>query len=359
MKIELKKLQIARRLVQIFVIGLLLFIPSVSRYANYVAAREIDQNLDKWDGTLQGEALAGIDWAFRAMPGGEKERVGTIVRDRDGVMELSQNFRGGSWSAQLGPLSLSDPLGAMESILARKKVAAVLAISLIIPVLMTLLFGRVFCSWICPVGLMLEMSDKLRGWLRFLEIRPHDVHFDRRTKYALLFVGAITAFVTAAPILGYIYPPAIFNREAHDLVFGIFDRAEAGHFGFWAGGLTWASFILLGILLFEVFVSRRWWCRYVCPGGALYSLIGIVRPVRMKLIESNCTHCADCIRACPMGLNPMLNKMGAECDSCGECLSHCNDDALKYGIGLNETSVIPVITSPSNSEEKKEPANVA
>lgn len=336
MKIEVKKIQVLRRIVQLSVIALLLFIPSVSRYANYVAAREIDSTLEDWDGTLQGETLAVMDKAFRALPGGEKERVGQIVRDRDGILTLTQQFRGGSWSAQLGPLSLTDPLGALESILARKKVVRVVVISLIVPVIATLLLGRIFCSWICPVGFMLELSDKLRGWFRFLEIHPHDVHFARGTKYALLAVGAATAFITAVPVLGYIYPPAIFNREAHDLVFGMFDRAETGKFGFSAAGLTWMSLILLGILLFEVFVSRRWWCRYVCPGGALYSAIGAVRPVRVKLIAKSCTHCSDCITACPMGLNPMLNKMGVECDNCGECISSCHDDALKYAIGVRD-----------------------
>ncbi len=336
MNVEVKKIQLLRRSVQVSVIVLLLFIPSVSRYTNYVAAREIDDVLADWDGTLQGESLALMDRLFRALPGGEKERVGEIVRDREGVLAQTQSFRGGSWSAQLGPLSLSDPLGALESILARKKVVRVVVISLIVPVIATLLLGRIFCSWMCPVGFMLELSDKLRNVLKVLEIRPHDVHFARGTKYVLLAVGAATAFITAAPVLGYIYPPAIFNREAHDLVFGIFDRAEEGKFGFWAGGLTWMSLVLMGILLFEVFVSRRWWCRYVCPGGALYSLIGTVRPVRVNLIAKNCTHCSDCVKACPIGLNPMLNKMGIECDNCGECISSCHDDALKYAIRVRD-----------------------
>ena len=350
MKIEVKKIQILRRIVQLSVIALLLFIPSVSRYTNYVAAREIDSTLEEWDGTLQGETLAVMDKAFRSLPGGEKERVGQIVRDRDGVLALTQQFRGGSWSAQLGPLSLTDPLGALESVLARKKIVGVVAVSLIVPVIVTLLLGRIFCSWICPVGFMLELTDKLRGWLRFLEIHPRDAHFARGTKYVLLLVGAAMAFITAAPVLGYIYPPAIFNREAHDLVFGIFDRAEEGKFGFWAGGLTWMSFILLGILLFEIFVSRRWWCRYVCPGGALYSAIGVLRPVRVKLIAKSCTHCSDCVKACPMGLNPMLNKMGVECDNCGECISSCHDDALKYAIGVRDgEESVPVFDKTSRA----------
>ena len=77
------------------------------------------------------------------------------------------------------------------------------------------------------------------------------------------------------------------------------------------------SLIIAGIAAFEIFVSRRWWCKYMCPGGGLYSLIGFVRPVRMKLVQENCTHCGDCVVACPVGLNPMMNRLGIECGNCG------------------------------------------
>ena len=332
MKIEIHKLQIARRAVQIGVVLLMLAIPAVSRYANYLAAHEADKHIERWEGTLQGEALQLIDSTFRALPGGEKERVGEMVRDRERVLLYTQGFRGGPWSMKLGPVSMSDPLAAAESIAGRKRVAGVVVISLLVPIIVTLLFGRVFCSWICPMGLLMELSDKLRRVLGFLEIRPGNLRFPRWTKFVLLAAGLICATIFSVPVLGYIYPPTIIGREAHDFVFGIFDRAEEGHFGFWAGGLTWMSLIIVGIALFEIAVSRRWWCRYVCPGGALYSLLGAARPIRVKLRESKCTSCGDCVVACPVGLNPMRNAMGIECDNCGVCISHCNDDALAYGL---------------------------
>lgn len=334
MRIAVRKYRIARRTVQVSVVLLMLLIPAISRYTNYVAAREIDKTLQKWEGTLQGAVLTGIDKGVRALPGAEKERVGEIVRDRSGVLGYTSEVRGGPWSAQLGPVSMSDPLGAIESMVARKHVAMVVVISLIVPVIATLVLGRVFCSWICPVGFLLEMTDKLRGLLRFLEIRPRNIRFSRGTKYGVLGLGLVVVFFTATPVLTYIYPPAIVSREAHNFVFGLFDRAEEGRFGFWAGGLTWTAMIVAGIALIEVFLSKRWWCRYVCPGGAIYSGLGAARPIRVKLIAQNCTRCAECIKACPMALNPMTNEMGMECDNCGECISHCSDDALKLSVGL-------------------------
>jgi ferredoxin-type protein NapH len=347
MKIRIRKLQVLRRTVQVAVILLVLAVPAVSRYANYLAAYELNDTLTRWDGTLQGETLAALDSAFRTLPGSETERVGQIVRHREGVLAHAQSLRGGPWSMQIAGLSLSDPLAALESVVARKHISKVVVISVIIPVVLTVLLGRIFCSWICPMGLLLEMTDKLRALLRFLEIRPRNVPFARSTKYAVLVAGILLAAIGSVPILGYIYPPAIMSREAHDLVFGMFDRAEAGQFGLSIAGLTWMSLIIVGIALVEVAFSRRWWCRYVCPGGAVYNMLGKARPVRVKLLASKCTNCADCVVACPMGLNPMKNEMGMECDNCGVCISHCDDDALAFKITMSDEE--KTVTAPPDA----------
>ncbi len=352
MKFKIKKLQVARHTVQILFVLLMLAVPAVARYTNYLSARELDKNLDKWDGELQGEALAIMDATFRALPGGEKQLDDLTRRNRTQVLSYAQALRGGPWSIKLGPLSMTDPLGVAESVAGSKRVTKVLMISLIVPVIVTLLFGRVFCSWFCPMNLFLECCDKLRGMLRFLELRPRDFRFSYWNKYILLVVGLIMTAIISVPILGYIYPPAIIGREAHDFIFGVFDRAEIGRFGMWFGGLTWMSVVLLAVAVFEVAVSRRWWCRYMCPGGALYAILGWVRPVRVKLSVPKCTRCTECIDVCPVGLNPMEGELGRECDNCGECISYCPDDALNYGVGLKY-----VLQSSSDSNAGKSGAS--
>ncbi len=324
-------LQVARRIVQLVVVLMIVAIPSIGRYNNYLSAHELDRMIRKWDGSLPGHALVAIDSSFRMLPRGEVERAGRSQRNRTNARETAQLFRGGPWSLEIGALSMTDPLAAAESALATRKIPWVLAAGVAIPLLATLLLGRVFCSWICPMGLLLECSDKLRNLLRFLELRPRNLRAARGTKYVLLMVGLLLTAVFAIPVLGYAYPPALLSRELHDLVFATFDRAEMGRFGFWIGDLSWVVAFLAGIVVVEVLVSQRWWCRYVCPGGALYSLVGWARPARVKLVSSRCTGCAQCTAACPMGLNPMKNEMGMECDSCGVCISSCNDDALDYG----------------------------
>jgi len=341
----MSKLHLARRAAQILVVAFMLLVPVLARYQNYVAAREIDRVLERWSGTAAGTVLEAVDATLRALPGGEKERAGRVQRDRESVLEYAQLARGGPWSATVGPVSMTDPLGATESAIASRALPWVLIASLLVPLAATLLVGRVFCSWICPMGFLLELTDKLRGVVRFLEIRPRDLKPSRATKYGVLVAGLVLAAALSVPVLGYLYPPAIVSREAHDVVFAFFDRAEMGRFGPWTGGLSWMALLLVGIVLFEVFVSRRWWCRYVCPGGALYSLIGWARPVRVELENERCTQCAQCVAACPEGLNPMKNRMGMECDNCGECIAACGDDALAFGL---DGPLVDLLRRPSS-----------
>lgn len=329
---KIQKLQVARRGVQIAVVAVILAVPVLARYNNYLAARELDKVLERWDGTLQGETLALLDAGLRALPGGEKDREGRMVRDRAQLMEYAQSVRGGSWSLELGPVSMTEPLAAAESIAARKRTSRALWIGLLIPLVAAIVLGRIYCSWVCPMGLLLEMTDKLRRALRWLELRPRDVQVSRATKYVLLVVGLGLSALVSLPVLGYAYPPALLGRELHDFVFGLFDHAEMGAFGFWLGGLTWMSLVLLGIAVLEITLSRRWWCRYVCPGGALYSVLGWFRLVRVQRNAAACTACGLCNKACHLGLKPMQDAMGPECDNCGLCISNCADDAIGYTV---------------------------
>ena len=353
------KLQLARRTIQFAVLVLTLAIPAVARYTNYLAARELDRNLERWDATLQGEVMVALDHFFRFLPDGEKERNGEMVRNRTQVLGYAQQVRGAPWSAQFAALSLTDPLAGLESIIASKRLAGVLLVSLLIPVAATLLLGRVFCSWICPMGLLLEGADKLRRLLHFLRLKPRDIHCSRALKYILLGLGLVMTAFLALPVLGYIYPPAIISRELHDLVAGIFDRAEAGRFGFWAGGLTWMSLILLGIVLLELTISRRWWCRYICPGGALYSLLGWARPVRVKRSSASCIQCGTCAAVCPMGLVPMRDLIGHECDNCGLCISHCDPGALDYALGRRAENSSPSSDPGTKSAVQEQSVKIA
>lgn len=328
-----KGFQVLRRAAQLTAVALMILAPVLARYHNYVAARELDNALKRWGHRPQGRILAALDSGVRALPGGEKERVGRLIRDRDQAMRRSQLLRGGPWSSKIGPVSMTDPLAGAESIAASKSIVGVLIYGLAIPLAVTLLLGRVFCSWVCPFGFLLELTDKLRPALAFLELKPLNIRWPRWTKYLLLGVGLALTFACSIPFLGAIYPPAIVGRETRTVVFSFFDAAESGAVGLGlVAGLSSMSLFLLVIIGLEVTVSRRFWCRSMCPGGALYSLLGAFRLLRVQRSKDKCTLCGDCVPACPMGLAPMNDAMGMECDSCGLCIRSCGDDALRFGL---------------------------
>jgi ferredoxin len=111
------------------------------------------------------------------------------------------------------------------------------------------------------------------------------------------------------------------SREVHLFVFG--------------STVGIGAYVILAICAIELFVSKRWWCRYICPGGALYSLLGRFRVVRVVRNEKNCVQCGECVRACQFDLRPMLVQItGMECTNCGSCVRACHDDALSFRLML-------------------------
>jgi polyferredoxin len=326
----IRPLQISRRGVQILFVLLTVLTPLLARYSNYLSARQLDKVMERLEGSPQGDALLYTDQFIRATVVPDVPRAERMARDRKAVLVASRSLKGSTWSFELFGVSLTDPLAVLESALASRTVQWVLIAGALIPIALALLFGRVFCSWMCPVGFGLEITGKLRGVLRFLELEPGKATLWQGNKYVLLAAGLAITLGFGLPFLGYIYPPAMLGREVHNGVTVFFDRAEEGFSGFTAAGLTIASWLLIAIALAEIAFSARFWCRSLCPGGAVYNLLGVFRLVRVKLDDSQCSKCQECIVVCEMGLDPMNDVLGIECDNCGECISHCPDDALGF-----------------------------
>ena len=177
---------------------------------------------------------------------------------------------------------------------------------------------------------MFELTDKLRIPFTYLAAKPRNIHFWRGHKYVLLIVGLAMSALLATPLLCYLYPPAIIVRELHSGVYAWLDQ----HFKNFA--ISGAVIFLFAVILLEVFVARRFWCRYVCPGGGLYSLLGTFRFIRVRRKATVCTDCGDCVPICPVGLNPMQDQLGIECDNCQACISSCPEKALSLVCCLSD-----------------------
>ncbi|MEW6072627.1 MAG: 4Fe-4S binding protein [Planctomycetota bacterium] len=329
-------LTLSRRTVQVLVLLLTVLTPVLARHANYLSAQHLDKAIEQLGSSPQGLSLRATDALLRAVTGVERPAAELRTADRDALLAAARGARGSVWSFELFGITITDPLAALESAAASRTGRWVLLSGVLLPLLLTAMLGRVFCAWICPAGFLLDLTGRLRGLLRFLELKPGRVRLWSGDKFLLLALGVAASLVAGLPLLGYVYPPALVGREVHNGLTAMFDRAEDGMLGFSAAGLTIASWFLLAVALAEIAFGRRLWCRALCPGGALYSLLGRYRLLRIRRTPARCDDCGDCVAACEMGLSPMTDRFGMECDGCGACITSCPTDALAYRLGARE-----------------------
>ena len=231
-------------------------------------------------------------------------------------------IKGTTWSGTFFGLKLSDPLAALGQMAAGLGIYLPFLLTALIPVVLTLVFGRFFCGWVCPATFLYELNTNLSALLHRAGFRLGTRHFDRRVKYIVLAIGLLLSALTGSVLVAAIYPPAILGRE-------IYYAIALGGFG------VGAVFFVI-TLLFDLLVARRGFCRYLCPGGALYSLLGRFRVFRIRRIVEECNDCAKCNAVCEFGLDPLHDDFGQECNNCTACIAICPTDAMTFQVAIQD-----------------------
>ena len=225
-------------------------------------------------------------------------------------------------SSRVLGFTLADPLAVLQIFLAQHRILPVLLPAAGVTLLMYwLLGGRTFCGWVCPVNTLLEGVDAIRK--RFY---LPDTKLGVFTKYWVLIIILAVSVLSGIPAFETVSPIGILMRN---LLFG---------FGWSFLGIV----ILIG---FELTVSRRGFCRYLCPLGAFYGLIGRISPLQLRFNTFRCINCGECEAVCPMGEAPLSNALagqatridGAECIKCMLCLEVCPTQTITPGFGLVRT----------------------
>ncbi|MFZ5981541.1 MAG: 4Fe-4S binding protein [Candidatus Zixiibacteriota bacterium] len=203
---------------------------------------------------------------------------------------------------------------------------AILAVSFI--------FGKSFCSWLCPVGYLSEMlgdiGDKLfRRRLKLPRLLDYPL---RSLKYLLLgfFVYAIFFLMTAASLRAFLDSP--YNIVADIKMYYFF--AE----------ISRTALIVIAVLMLLSVVVRNFWCRYLCPYGALLGLLSLLSPHKIKRNQISCIDCGKCARVCPSAIK--VDRVGTvvsdECTACLNCVDVCPvADTLTYSSLITKRKLTP------------------
>lgn len=197
----------------------------------------------------------------------------------------------------------------------------------------SLLVKKAFCSWLCPVGTLSENLWKLGRKIIRKNVRmPKWLDIPLRgLKYLLLgFFAFFIATMSAQELGGFMQSPYALVADVKMLNF------------FRDMGVT-AAIVLLALVLLSA-VIQNFWCRYLCPYGALMGLVSLLSPVKIRRDQEACIDCGKCSRACPSHLpvDKLVQIPSVECTACLECVASCPaEHALQFAVVPRKSAEAP------------------
>jgi len=189
-------------------------------------------------------------------------------------------------------------------------------ILMILVFLLAILFGPVFCGWVCPLGTIQEWFGKLGRKLlrrRYNHLPP--ARLDRVLRYLRYGVLAWVLYMTAV---------------TGKLIFSDYDPYFA-LFNFWSSEVAVGGLIVLGLTLGLSLLVERPWCKYACPYGALLGLSNLFRIFQIRRVEATCKLDGACRKLCPMNIDVEAVRVvrDHQCISCLECTSEAACPAVE------------------------------
>ncbi|MDD2246780.1 MAG: 4Fe-4S binding protein [Proteiniphilum sp.] len=246
---------------------------------------------------------------------------------------------------------LPESLGILAEI---QFIPALLALNIIILVsliVLTLIFGRVYCSSICPMGIYQDIV----AWLSKRFIRKKKYRYSKAKNILRWSVLAATviAFVFGFTFLvGLLDPYGAYGRMAThllrpaylagnnllDTIFTSFDNYSFYKVGIYSLGVFSTIIALLTLLTIGYLAWRggRTWCNTICPVGTTLGLLSKYSLFRIQFVDDKCNMCGLCSMRCKASCIDSGNKQidYSRCVTCFNCIESCNHDAMKYKLAL-------------------------
>ena len=218
-------------------------------------------------------------------------------------------------------VSLSTAITTRSWVWSLTSAAAILIVCILIP--------RGFCGYLCPLGTTIDLFDwAIAG--RVKRFRVPDDGWWVHVKYYLL-AGTLIAAVCGVLVSGFFSAIPVITRA---MLF-IADPLQSGVMRGWhlvpAMGVGHiVSIVLFFAVLSLGFLRPRFWCKYVCPSGAVFSIGNLFRATERK-VESSCIHCNKCVEICPFdAIKPDYTTRTTDCTMCQSCGGVCPTHAIKF-----------------------------
>lgn len=228
----------------------------------------------------------------------------------------------------------------------------------VVLVLLTLVFGRIYCSVVCPLGVMQDVVSWISG-----RRKKHKIRFSHSPEKRILRYGVLALFIVAfiagiGSLVALLAPYSSYGRIAQNIfqpvyIFGnnlmawVAERVDSYAFysrEVWMRSLP--TFIIATITLVGIGVlawrNGRTYCNTICPIGTILSLMARFSWFKVKVDETKCNKCGLCSRSCKSACIDFKNSKidYSRCVVCGDCIDKCRKKALSY-----------THSSPKKSEE--------
>jgi polyferredoxin len=236
------------------------------------------------------------------------------------------------------------------SILKFINIGGVIALGFVIVIVLTLLFGRVYCSVLCPLGILQDITARVRFKNpKYMFLKPWN--YIRYTTLAFVFITALTGSLFLLNMLDpYSFSGRIFSDLIRPLYYGFNNVGVKilGYFNSYAlhhvefKGMPWQGVIITLTMVIALFLTAwRWgriFCNSFCPVGAFLSIISRYSIFKLVIDESACTSCNRCSRDCKASCIDVKNKEidFSRCVACYNCIGSCKENGIGYGLAFSK-----------------------
>lgn len=283
-------------------------------------------------------------------------------------------FFGGMTLLFLAPTrEVTQALSWMPRLQLLPAVLALSGLTVLFVAVLTLLFGRLYCSVICPLGVMQDLVSWVRErFSKKARFRYGYTPERKSVRYPVLALFVLALAGGAGSVAMLIAPYGAYGRIAQNLFAPVWiagnnvlaalcarlDSFAVVHRDLWvrSGAVLAIAAVTFAVLAVLAWRKGRTWCNTVCPVGTVLGLLSRYALFRPVIDAEKCVHCGLCARRCKGGcLNAETGTVdGSRCVTCLNCLEVCNKGAIRYG--LRKRAAAPAEAAEAVKEAAEKPA---